>query len=253
MEPTALPPLSRIAGAALRVSLISAALALVAGFGHRLGWWDFGIGFILLAIAVLGALAGIVLSAWGALAARPSAPRRGLGRAVLGLLVSAAVIAPPIHWMLLARSVPPIHDITTDTGDPPRFVAIAPLRSHAPDPGAYGGPRVAALQRAAYPDIRPVLLDIPPRAAFDRALAAARAMGWHIVASVPADGRIEATATTFWFGFKDDVVVRVRPRDGGSRVDIRSMSRVGKSDLGTNARRVRAFMRRLQAGTPRKS
>lgn len=233
--------------------MISAALALLAGFGHRFGWWDFGVGFILLAVAVLGAVAGIALSAWGAMAARPSAPRRGLGRAALGLIVSGAVVAPPIHWVLAARSVPPIHDITTDTRNPPRFVAILPLRHDAPDPGAYGGPRIAALQHAAYPDIRPVLLDMAPQAAFNTALAAAHAMGWQIVASVPADGRIEATATTLWFGFKDDVVVRVRPHGGGSRVDIRSVSRVGRSDLGTNARRIRAFIHDLRAGAPAKS
>ena len=77
------------------------------------------------------------------------------------------------------------------------------------------------------------------------ALEAARASGWEIVAAVPQERRIEAVATTFWFGFKDDIVVRIRPAPGGSRIDVRSVSRVGRSDLGTNAKRIRAFLGRL--------
>jgi uncharacterized protein (DUF1499 family) len=82
---------------------------------------------------------------------------------------------------------------------------------------------------------------------FDRAVSAARKLGWHVVAAAPAEGRLEATDTTRWFGFKDDVVVRIAPAADGSRVDVRSVSRVGRSDLGTNARRIRAFLRELRA------
>ena len=89
---------------------------------------------------------------------------------------------------------------------------------------------------------------MPPDRALARAEAAARALGWKIVAAAPGQGRLEATATTRWFGFKDDVVVRVTPASGGSRVDIRSVSRVGKSDLGVNARRIRAFLAALRRG-----
>src|SRR5207245_2074399 len=110
---------------------------------------------------------------------------------------------------------------------------------------AYGGPAVAAQQHRAYPDLRPVTLPEPPPRAFERALAVARAQGWEIVESSPAEGRIEATDTTRWFGFKDDVVVRVRPEGAGSRVDVRSLSRVGRSDVGKNAARLRAYLRAL--------
>ena len=99
---------------------------------------------------------------------------------------------------------------------------------------------------AAYPDVQPATLVAPADAAFKRALNAARDLGWQIVAAVPNEGRIEATDTTNWFGFEDDIVVRVTPTDGGSRVDVRSVSRVGKGDLGKNAARVRAYLRRLQ-------
>ena len=101
-------------------------------------------------------------------------------------------------------------------------------------------------QRAGYPDLGPLVLQAPPQQAFARALAAARDMGWEVVATEPGDGRIEATTTTFWFGFKDDVVVRVTPADGGSRIDVRSVSRVGRSDVGTNAKRIKTYLARIQ-------
>ena len=145
--------------------------------------------------------------------------------------------------------MPAIHDITTDTIQPPPFLAILPLRAGALNPADYGGPDVAAKQQQAYPDIGPLLLNVPPGRAFDRALAAAKAMGWELVASDPAGGRIEATDTTFWFGFKDDVVVRVTPQPTGSRVDVRSLSRVGGGDIGANAARVRAFLAAVKAGS----
>jgi uncharacterized protein (DUF1499 family) len=143
--------------------------------------------------------------------------------------------------------VPPIHDVTTDPDDPPRFVAVLPLRREAPNSAEYAGPTLAAQQRAGYPDLAPVHLADPPPQAFARAVAAARSLGWQIVAAAPAEGRLEATDRTRWFGFRDDVVVRVLPEAGGSRVDVRSVSRVGRSDLGTNARRIRRFLEALQA------
>ena len=144
--------------------------------------------------------------------------------------------------------MPPIHDITTDTADPPVFVAVLPLRADAPNPAEYGGEDVAAAQQQAYPDLRPLILPLAPDVTFARALDAARGAGWAIVAADSTDRRIEATETTGWFGFKDDVVVRIRPADGGSRVDVRSVSRTGRSDVGTNARRIRAYLRSLGAG-----
>ena len=146
-----------------------------------------------------------------------------------------------------ASRVPAIHDITTDTIQPPPFLAILPLRAGAVNPVEYGGADVAAKQKQAYPDIVPLTLAIPPDRAFDRALAAARGMGWEMVASDPAGGRIEATDTTFWFGFKDDVVVRVTPQPNGSRVDVRSLSRVGVGDIGANAARIRAYLAAVKA------
>jgi uncharacterized protein (DUF1499 family) len=110
---------------------------------------------------------------------------------------------------------------------------------------------VAAEQKKGYPDIIPLLLPDPPERAFARIEAAARGMGWHIVAAVPAEGRLEATATTPVLRFKDDIVVRAVPALKGSCVDIRSVSRIGRGDMGANAKRVRAFLAALAEATPR--
>ena len=158
-----------------------------------------------------------------------------------------AAFGGPFALRRVAQSVPPIHDISTDTADPPIFVAVLPRRAGAANPVEYGGETIAAQQRKAYPDVQPLHLPAPPPQAFERALGAARAMGWEIVDAQPGEGRIEATATTAWFGFKDDVVVRIRPAAGGSVVDVRSLSRVGRSDLGANAKRIRSYLERLSA------
>jgi uncharacterized protein (DUF1499 family) len=228
------------------VVAVTAALFLIgAGPGTRMGLWHFRTGLGLIRWAAYVGIAGAVLTLLALAVTRPR------GAALVALLVAlvlagtAAVL--PWQWAQRAKSVPPIHDITTDTEHPPAFVDVLPLRAGAANPATYGGDSVAALQRQGYPDIRPLHLDAPPPTAFARALATARAMGWDIVAADSAAGRIEATATTRWFGFKDDVVVRVRPDSTGSRVDVRSVSRVGRSDIGTNAARVRAFLSRLAA------
>jgi hypothetical protein len=177
--------------------------------------------------------------------------RKKRRRAVLWIAIAAVgvlVICPLIFKM---ATVPRIHDITTDTEDPPQFVALLATREASSNGAAYGGPAVAAEQKKGYPDIISLLLPDPPERAFPRLEAAARGLGWHIVAAVPAEGRLEATATTPLLRFKDDVVVRVVPALNGSRVDVRSVSRIGRGDMGANAKRVRAFMAALAAPTPR--
>lgn len=225
--------------------LVAATLLVAAGFGTRLGLWHFRTGFELLRYgAYCGAMAFVVALA----AALHSFRSRRLPGFILALVAMAGgllITAIPVTWKLDAGRLPRIHDITTDITNPPGFVAIIPLRADAANPAAYGGAEVAALQRQAYPDIKTVILELPMAQAFEAALGAASALGWQIVATVPAEGRIEATDTTFWFGFKDDIVIRVASAGNRSLVDIRSVSRVGISDVGTNAKRVRAFVKRL--------
>lgn len=235
---------SWFARAGFWLAALAAVAAVLAGWGSREGWWHFRVGFSLLKWAAYGAAAAAVLSAIGVGATRRGRAR-GRAAAWFGLAASLVVAGVPAAWVWTARGVPAIHDISTDTENPPAFSAVVPLRKGAPNPVEYGGPTVAEQQRAAYPDVQPVLLNVSPVLAFDRALEMARDMGWEIVDANPGQGRIEATDTTFWFGFKDDVVVRVVPAEGGSRVDVRSLSRVGRSDVGANAKRIRAFLTRL--------
>lgn len=234
--------MSRLAAAGFVLSLFAILAVMGAGVGTRLGWWEFRPGFRILRWGAYFGIVGTALSLGGAVLARPGRARRGFALAVTGIVLGTLSFGVPAHWSRIAKRVPMIHDITTDTDDPPRFVSIVPLRKDAPNSAEYGGPEIAARQREAYPDIRPLEVGIPPAQAYERALAAARRMGWKVVDANAADGRIEAVATTRWFGFKDDVVIRITPRaEGGSRIDLRSASRVGMSDLGTNAHRVRTF------------
>ena len=238
-------PVAYLAAAGLVVAGVAAAAEILAGPGTRIGWWPFPTGFAILRWAAYGGIAGAAVSFAAGVAARPGSGRAGARIAVAGLLLGLAAAAVPWSYLRIAKSVPAIHDITTDTENPPGFSVLLPVRRDAPNGADYGGPEVAAKQRAAYPDVKPAHLPVSPREAFDRALAAAQKMGWTIAAADPASGSIEATATTFWFGFKDDVVVRIRPDGAGSRVDVRSASRVGRSDIGANAARVREYLGRL--------
>lgn len=239
-------PLSSAAVFCFGLGVASAALAVGAGLGHRLGWWSFGAGFWILRWAFYAAAASLVLSVAGIGATLPRHGSRGLLRSLLGLAVSLPVILVPLGWLHVAGEFPSIHDISTDTEQPPVFVALLRERRGAPNAAEYGGPATAELQREAYPDLQPVLLPVDSGRAFRAALAAAHDLGWRVVAEEAEEGRIEATDTTFWFGFTDDVVVRVRRDEAGARVDVRSVSRVGHGDIGTNARRIRAFVRALQ-------
>lgn len=210
-------------------------LPLAGALGTRWGLWRFVAGFGLLAAGVLVALAAIVLAIVGGWLAG----RWGLAGAVMAC--GALVVAVPVSVLSGARGAPAIHDISTDTENPPPFRAVLPLRGADASPADYDGPGAAAQQHRAYPDVRPIMIAAPPQQAMTRAIDAARRLGWTIIGQDPGRGTLEATDTTFWFGFTDDIVVRVSPAGTGSRVDIRSKSRVGIGDLGANARRIRAF------------
>ena len=145
-----------------------------------------------------------------------------------------------------------IHDVTTDADDAPRFVALRELRLQCRNGVLYSGLRGAA-HHARYPDIAPALYAQAPATIFQAALAAAKTMQWDIAAAVESEGRIEATATTRLLRFKDDVVIRLRAdadadastSNYGTRLDIRSASRVGSSDFGANAKRIHRFLQTI--------
>ena len=225
-----------------------AALAMMgaAGPGTRFEIWDYRMGIGMLRWATYTGIAAAVVAIIlvGLLAVKQW--RGHAWMPVVTLIVALVAIAPPLTLLAKAKSVPPIHDITTDMADPPAFVALMEARTASPNGATYGGEAVAKQQEAAYPDIKPLVMKDAPAAVTQRAANVARSLGWAVVAADPMSGRIEATATTGWFGFKDAIVVRVRPEaSGGSRLDVRSMSRVGRSDIGTNAARIRDFLGRL--------
>lgn len=227
----------------LLLALAAVVLLAVSGLGARFELWSFRTGFQMLRWAAYG---GLAAAAVGLLTlALPKLRASAAGSLVFSIMLGLGTAYLPWHWSQQAKTLPPIHDISTDLTDPPEFVAILPLRADAPNPATYGGADVATAQRTSYPDIQSLPLTLPPTDTFSRALAAADAMGWKLVATDAATGRIEATATTFWFGFKDDVVVRIRPAADGSVLDVRSVSRVGKSDVGTNAKRIRAYLAKV--------
>jgi uncharacterized protein (DUF1499 family) len=247
----------RLSLIALTLSLGGIGAALIAGVGTGSGWWEFGAGLGVLRYALLAAAAGGLLSIVAWLVSRRSGARTGWLNG-LALVTSLLFVAYLGNMIVTARSLPMIHDATTNLDDVPQFSRLtvrADNLAKVPDEGkaelAALAPeeRWKALHRRAYPDLLPLRLAAAPEQVLKQAEQLARDRGWNVAAVDPAAGTLEATATTLFFRFKDDVVVRVRPdpaSPGKSIVDVRSISRVGLSDLGVNARRVRAFLADLQ-------
>jgi len=227
----------------LLVGFIAAAMILGAGPLYRFAHVDLGLSFTLLKWGSFVAMGTAALAVLWLVVALFSRSAQGLVLVILGLVLAGAIYVP-LKMKSTAESVPAIHDISTDTANPPVFVALMEARKAAAN-GADYDPADAAEQQKAFADIQPFMSDKPPAEVFEKAKKVATDMGWEIAAAEPNDGRIEATDTTMWFGFKDDIVIRVRPEGEGSRVDVRSVSRVGLSDLGANAKRIRGFLAKL--------
>ena len=237
--------IARVARYVLPLAVLCALAAIASGIGYRLGWWPLGVGFGILRWAAYAAIVATALAIAAIVVARRNGRNQGLAPATIALVVGVATFGFPTTMFIKSKELPKIHDITTDTSNPPNFVAVLPLRANARNSPEYGGSAIAEQQQRAYPAIAPLESKLSPGDAFTHALDVARSMGWDIVAAVPAEGRIEATDTTLLFGFKDDIVVRVAPGPQGSRVDVRSESRIGVSDVGTNARRVAQFLQKM--------
>ncbi len=225
----------------------AAAVLLLTGPAYRNGWWDVGTVFFKAYPGIVyGAMAAVVLGLLSLLV-RWRSGRGSVFLALLGMVLAAAAASVPIGLKSKAGKLPLIHDITTNTSNPPAFVAIAPLRADAPNPISYAGEEVAAKQREAYPDIQTIKIRESVDVVFPRAEAVARELGWTVHEANMADGRIEATDVTAWFGFSDDVVIRISAGNSVTLVDLRSKSRVGLSDIGANADRIRLFRDTLLA------
>ncbi len=237
---------SLIAKAGFFIALMAGFAAILSGPCTSFGLLNYRTGISVLRGAAYGGIIAAALSLIGLIASLRIIIVRGFLLALMGVVIGGLFVGLVLHWKLVAESVPPIHDITTDTEHPPQFFTILRLLKSDENSPVYGGEKVAAQQRRAYPDIIPIILPVPPDQAFDRALAVARRMGWQIIDADKNARRIEAVATTFWFGFKDNIVIRLGRQNSGSRVDIRSQSRVGVSDLGKNAERIRRFFREMK-------
>ncbi len=236
---------------ALLLALAAAVLLGLGPLGWRAGWWHFRVGFTILMpwSAYLG-LAAIAVTLVALVVGRRVNSARAVGIGILAGIIGALIAYVPWHYSQMRGIYPAIHDITTDWDNPPQFVAILPLRQAAEaNPVTYEGAKISDQQRRAYPDITPLTLDLAPADAFPRALKTAEQLGWTIVASDPDTGRIEASQRSRWFGFTDDVVVRIAPAGSGSRIDVRSVSRVGRGDFGVNAARISRYLAALRAAS----
>ncbi|HJZ32594.1 MAG TPA: DUF1499 domain-containing protein [Hyphomicrobiaceae bacterium] len=241
----------RNTGPLVALALATFALLLLglAPLGTYLEWWRYGFGLYRLMPMSGGiATAAVMLSIVTLGVGRSQLRRPKLAMLVLALALGVALAYLPAHYALRRTHLPAIHDISTDTDNPPTFSAVLVARAaEAANSVDERSPELAALQKAAYPDLRPLIPAVPVGQAFQRALDVAREMpGWTIVASDAGSGRIEASQQSRWFRFTDDIVIRVAASDGGSRIDVRSVSRHGRSDYGVNAARIAAFLDRLR-------
>lgn len=228
------------------IAVICGLAFVLSGPGNKMGWWNFMTGFKILGISVLGLVVALILCIAGLVISLKHASPGGTTMSIIGILIPFIIIGVLVNTMIKAKNIPIINDITTDTINPPQFVKILDMRKDSPVPAIYPGPETAAKQIKAFPDIKTLNLNMPTDSAFDNALAAAQKLGWIIVDQDKAAGRIEATDTTKWFGFKDDIVIRItKSGTVASSVDIRSVSRVGKGDMGTNVKRITAFLKAM--------
>jgi len=238
---------NRLVVIGLLVALASAAAMVLSGIGYRLDLYHFRVGFTILRWAFWFALAGALLSLTGIAIARDRS-RGTIVAAIIGVVVGVVTAYVPWSWKQTADSLPYIHDITTDTANPPEFVAAAKLRKPGEHPVTYDGQEVADLQRKAYPDLASLTTSASTEKVFEAAKAAIASMGMQLADADLAQGRIEANQTSLLYGFTDDMVVRIATGGDGTKVDVRSKSRVGRSDLGQNAKRIRVFLAKLGAG-----
>ncbi len=240
-----------------------------AGLGSRFGLWDWRFGLstmtfswgpnILFATVGLGGVALLLAVIYRLAFGQSNAPGAGgYVAAIAALAIGGAGLWYADGVRTTAGTLPPIHDITTDTANPPQFSAAMVERrevdgaSNSVDYASKIDPRserpLPEVQAEAYPQIQPINTSAEPALAYRAALGVAREMGWRVTTTSDEAMMFEGTAETFWFGFKDDVIVRVTAlEEGGARVDARSVSRVGVSDLGANAARLADFSERLRS------
>lgn len=230
----------------LYLSVAATVVFVVSGYGYQWNVWSLGMAFTLLTYSAYAAIGLAVINLISVWFLRKS-KAKAIVYVVFSLIITATVAGTAVYWQQRAQSVPPIHDITTDLNNPPEFSAMVRLRADAPNPPEYAGPETAEMQRESYPEIQPLTVSHDVQDVIDAAVMMISEREWKLVAVNRKEGRIEATETLPWFGFKDDVVLRFTQTDmGGTIVDMRSKSRIGRGDVGVNAQRIEDFLEELE-------
>jgi hypothetical protein len=236
--------LQRIPASKLQLmALITLAVYPLAIVAARVELWHFRNSFLLFVLAALIGFAVLVLSVLKMAKDTESKPRA----LVIAIVATALPLGMLGHSIFKSQNYPFIHDITTDTVNPPEFVAAAKDRSEGDHDVAYEGETIAALQKQGYPDLTGLQLPHNAQDTFTLARQAVTELGWQVLAenSSTMPYTIEAVDTSLLFGFKDDVVIRIQQMENGALVDVRSMSRLGQSDLGVNAQRIRSLFEQI--------
>jgi Protein of unknown function (DUF1499) len=236
-------PFSALATWARRLAVFSLVAAIVSIIIIRFGFLEFrpALATFFGALAIAGLSILVSLAAFAAIWQTGA---RGMGRILVALLLDMAILAYPAYLAYQYRKLPPIHDITTDPIDPPRFEALARLRAgDGANPAVYAGLYSAEQQRIAYPEVEAATVEVPPQKAYETALDLINKRKWLVVDARPPapprrEGRIEAIARTPIMGFREDIAVRILPDGPGARIDLRSSSRYFDHDLGSNAARI---------------
>ena len=234
----------RLAIFALAVGAVAFAIIRTQSIDMTSGLAVFGSAILLACAALLCAgAAGVVIWRTG---------RRGLGAMLTGIVLSCLFLAYPAFLAFQAMRLPVLNDVTTDLVDPPQF-SLAPkaldARGGRTPPTPPSATRQA--QRAAYPEVQAILLELDADEAYQLVLQAVQACGWRIIHQSAPGGRlglghIDAVDRTLVMGFTDDVTVRVKPLAGQTKIDVRSASRYGRNDFGANARRIEIFAQAVQ-------
>jgi uncharacterized protein (DUF1499 family) len=228
------------------IAVIGALAVFFSGYGYQWSWWHFSTGFSMIPWGTGGAIIGGIIAGVGLFRLKQKTQNMAVA-GMVGIFVAVLAIINIGYWYgEIQQGYPPIHDISTDTENPPSFVAIAPLRKDAPNPAEYAGEETAEAQNDFYTDLEPLRVSLSYDEAYNRALETAREMPWKIVGENKQEGRIEAFEKLAWYGFIDDVVIRIDTTGSGSEIDVRSKSRIGRGDLGVNAKRIKAYFRQYQ-------
>ncbi|MEX1063611.1 MAG: DUF1499 domain-containing protein [Balneolaceae bacterium] len=227
------------------LTVVNTASFILSGYGYQWGIWDLGTGMTLLRYGAYLAIGLLIIQTVLFFFPKESGAKAKT-MVIIGFLLALGVSATAAYWFYKARISPPIHDITTDTQSPPEFVELVRLRENAPNPPEYAGEEFARAQREAYPDIQPLVVSASVQEVMDEIVSLIARRGWEIISINRQEGRIEATEKLAWFGFRDDVVLRITDTDEGTRIDMRSKSRIGRGDLGVNANRIEKLMADLR-------